>query len=185
MNSFHVPAHINPQSAKLPQTYFVLNSKGAVKIGFSTNLDARLAALETSAGERLSVLRTIPGGRPTERWLHKRYASLRQMGEWFTFCPTMMEIVPPDEMPDRKTEIIRRDVRLTCKERVKASVERAADIGVSGTALLTLLAQSLNDEEADALVDLILSELSLSPTGGTDARELREFARGRVRTAAE
>lgn len=151
---------------RLPQTYFVLNSKGEVKIGFSTNLRARLAALEMSAGERLSLLRMIPGGRATERWLHKRYAPLRQIGEWFTFCPTMLEVIPPDEIPTRKKQVIRRDVRLTCKERVKASIERAADIGISGTARLTLLAQSLNDEEADALVNLMLSELSL-PTSGS------------------
>jgi hypothetical protein len=152
---------------RLPQTYIVLNSKGAVKIGFSTNLDARLAALETSSGERLSVLRTIPGGSSTERWLHKRYAPLRLMGEWFTFCPSMMEIIPPDEIPARRTQVIRRDIRLTCKERVKASLERAGDIGISGTARLTLLAQALNDEEADALVDLILSGISLSSSGGS------------------
>jgi hypothetical protein len=161
MNSFNVPATINPQTARLPQTYMLLNSKGAVKIGFSTDLIARRASLEASSGERLSVIRTFSGGRATERWLHKRYADHRTVGEWFTFCPSMMQVIPPDEIPVRPKKVIRRDVRLTCKERVKATTERARDIGITGTARLTLIAQALNDEEANAAVEMILAGLSL------------------------
>lgn len=59
-------------------TVYYMRIGNRVKIGFTTDLDARLAAINP---EELMV--TEPGTRMTERRRHDQFAELRTHGEWF------------------------------------------------------------------------------------------------------
>ena len=66
--------------------YFItMGMSGVLKIGFSTNLDARLKSLKTSSPTKIVLLLVINGTMAEERALHKRFASDRVQGEWFRF----------------------------------------------------------------------------------------------------
>lgn len=82
--------------------YMVMDPKGRVKIGWTRDLDARVGALNASTADNFQLLRVITGGKPTERWLHKKFAHLRIKGEWFQFDQAMLTIVTPDELPIRR-----------------------------------------------------------------------------------
>lgn len=83
--------------------YLAQKPSGDVKIGYSRQPARRLSAIRHSSGEgQTTIIRVIDGGRPTERWLHRRFAAYRRTGEWFEFHPEMMEVVPPDELPKRR-----------------------------------------------------------------------------------
>jgi hypothetical protein len=58
--------------------YFAqLPSTGAIKIGFSDNVEARLSQLAGHYRERLSLLHVIKGNLDTEREIHERFSHLR------------------------------------------------------------------------------------------------------------
>src|SRR5438876_654439 len=76
-----------PQAARGGATagevvYFVRGGD-AVKIGRTGNLAARLKALATASAVPLELLAAVPGGRPEEARLHRRWRHLRLRGEWF------------------------------------------------------------------------------------------------------
>lgn len=54
-----------------------------VKIGFSTDVESRIASLQTSAPTPIHLLITFPSTQVIERELHKRFAAQRTKGEWF------------------------------------------------------------------------------------------------------
>lgn len=56
----------------------------AIKIGITTNLPQRIAALQSASGVALVVLATVPGARTDEARLHRRFSAQRMSGEWFT-----------------------------------------------------------------------------------------------------
>lgn len=66
---------------------YVIGSTGSglVKIGRSTNLARRLAAIQTTCPTKVEVLWQTEGGSPLERTLHKDFQHLRTHGEWFNF----------------------------------------------------------------------------------------------------
>ena len=68
---------------------------GPVKIGWTTNVERRLADLQTAHYEPLSIIRTIAGGQLMERWLHKYFAASKIRSEWFNFDPAMLIVEPP------------------------------------------------------------------------------------------
>lgn len=63
--------------------YFVGSADGKLKIGTSANIEKRFDALQTSASVKLTLLLTIPGSTDLETELHRRFAHLRESGEWF------------------------------------------------------------------------------------------------------
>jgi hypothetical protein len=63
--------------------YFVGSADGKIKIGTSSNIEKRFDALQTAASVKLTLLLTIPGGSEVETELHRRFANLRETGEWF------------------------------------------------------------------------------------------------------
>jgi hypothetical protein len=81
---------------------------GPVKIGVGYNPKARLAGMQTSHYETLTIIRLLDGGIGEERILHDRYASLRIRGEWFRFCPTMLGDVGIPDLPKQKAGSIDR-----------------------------------------------------------------------------
>lgn len=60
---------------------------GLVKIGTTTNLAARMKALECHP------LAVIPGGVEKERELHRRYRRSRVAGEWFRLSPAIARLI--------------------------------------------------------------------------------------------
>lgn len=78
--------------------YVITDNPGkinVVKIGWSTNVEARITGLQISNHRPLRVLRVIEGSSATELWMHKRYKHLRMTGEWFRFDDEMFTIEPP------------------------------------------------------------------------------------------
>lgn len=64
--------------------YFVQAGEGGpIKIGFSSDVGSRIAALQSGHGEPLRLLAMVPGSRPEEKALHGRFAPARVRGEWF------------------------------------------------------------------------------------------------------
>jgi len=65
--------------------YFIRSgARGPVKIGYTRkDPSARLADLQTGSPVRLRLLGFMPGAPADERSLHRRFASLRLLGEWF------------------------------------------------------------------------------------------------------
>ena len=64
--------------------YFV-RTKGAdlMKIGYSTSLDNRLKALQTSSPFPLFLFAKMPGDESIESKIHQEFSHLRMTGEWF------------------------------------------------------------------------------------------------------
>lgn len=72
--------------------YFIGNTKGAVKIGTTINLPARLKKLQTGSPIRLRVLACVDGGTTLEAQYHARFSGLRVNGEWFLGAEVRAEI---------------------------------------------------------------------------------------------
>jgi hypothetical protein len=67
-----------------PVVYFIKAKRsGLIKIGKANNPISRLKTMQTGSADRLTLLGYIPGSHAEESALHKRFASLRQSGEWF------------------------------------------------------------------------------------------------------
>lgn len=90
-----------PRDRKPDQVYF-LQGDGFIKIGYSENPQYRLKQIRSNDGTQypagmdyagVTIIRTIPGGRPLERKLHAKFAHLRHTGEWFTEAPELTDYI--------------------------------------------------------------------------------------------
>ncbi len=82
------------QATDRSEIYFLLNEKvNQLKIGRSTNVYKRIKTLQTACGVSLTLLATIPGHVKEEKNLHRRFAALRVLGEWFNFEAPLREYV--------------------------------------------------------------------------------------------
>lgn len=87
-----VPVRIEPlrSGTHAPIVYFIANG-GRVKIGYTTNLSGRLAALSLRFD---GVLLALDGGPELERALHARFARFRDSGtEWFELAPEVIRFI--------------------------------------------------------------------------------------------
>ena len=77
--------------------YFIrAGADGPVKIGYAASVARRVALIQAGNHQRFTLLRTLPGRRDAEAWLHHRFAAGRIDREWFAFDPTMLTVeVPP------------------------------------------------------------------------------------------
>lgn len=67
-----------------PGTIYVVAAGAAIKIGFTRRGAAeRIRTLQTTAPQRLELVRAFPGTVEDERALHARFAAYREQGEWF------------------------------------------------------------------------------------------------------
>ena len=73
--------------------YFVSNGKGAIKIGITTNLNARMRQLRTSNAGFLSLIGSIKGDARTEKSIHADLKHRRLSGEWFADCSETMAVI--------------------------------------------------------------------------------------------
>lgn len=63
---------------------YVIKWTEFIKIGFSTDIRARLVGLQTALPTHLALLKIIEGAeRKRERQLHRKFAEYRTQGEWF------------------------------------------------------------------------------------------------------
>jgi|GEM_PF-3303976 len=81
--------------AKGSFVYFVLCSQvNAIKIGYTTNLKARLSALQTGNPQRLKVLGWMDGGKAQESATHQAFSGYHTgIGEWFFFENELVDYV--------------------------------------------------------------------------------------------
>lgn len=79
---------------------------GPVKIGFSSDVEARQKQLEATYGRPLALLATIEGGREEERAIHDRFAHLRLGGtEQFRPTPELMAFLGRPLLVDQNAKI--------------------------------------------------------------------------------
>ena len=86
--------------------FFVTADDRFVKIGYSAKILTRLAQIRTigpgTAGARL--IGYLPGTIETERWLHRRFAALRDSGEWFRYTDEVRDfassLLPPPKVKE-------------------------------------------------------------------------------------
>lgn len=78
--------------------YYLQRGDGLVKIGFSRRFPSRLAALTRDHGP-LTLLAAHTGGRPAERHWHRRFATARVWGEWFTLTADLAEHIEAVGVP--------------------------------------------------------------------------------------
>lgn len=74
------------------QIYFVRAGEN-VKIGFTRNVEQRLAQLQTFFPFPLELLLAMPGSLLTERQLHHRFRFSRVTGEWFRYSTEVQAFV--------------------------------------------------------------------------------------------
>jgi hypothetical protein len=74
-----------------PVCYFVGGESGPVKIGYATNLKARLQNIQEGSPYKLRVLATAAGGIYREGAYHMQFAAHRLHGEWFERVPEIQD----------------------------------------------------------------------------------------------
>lgn len=82
-------AVVVPKPCKQMVYFIGAGKNGPVKIGIATDPVGRLYALQVSHYEKLTILATCVGGGEVERQYHRRFASARLHGEWFTRTPEL------------------------------------------------------------------------------------------------
>jgi hypothetical protein len=70
--------------------YFMGGDKGAVKIGFSEDVEKRLREIRPHSPIPLRILAATHGGRMREAHYHWKFRRLRLHGEWFRRTPGLM-----------------------------------------------------------------------------------------------
>lgn len=66
---------------------------GPVKIGWTQDVERRMAELQTANAHRLSLLGTIPGTLEDEAAVHARFSHLRMEAEWFRNSPEIQKFI--------------------------------------------------------------------------------------------
>lgn len=78
--------------------YFIrAKTGGPVKIGFATDVDDRLRALQTSHHSELELVNAIGGSYADENALHERFKAYRLKGEWFRLTGALKRYL--DKLP--------------------------------------------------------------------------------------
>lgn len=109
MTDTELQAAIDADLAAAPRIYF-LYLDGLIKIGTSTNVEQRVAAIKNPASRTAApferhrlgyaqLVGTVLGGRRAEAHLHRRFATYRAAGEWFYLAKdlaTFIEAITDD-----------------------------------------------------------------------------------------
>lgn len=113
----------------LGRIYFIqAEIGGPIKIGFATDVWARLKGLQTGHPEKLVCRVHICGTMEDEHVLHEDYTAHRLVGEWFSDCAEIRELLDrakahiTAEIPGEKPKPIPRPAR-TPKEAVFAGID--------------------------------------------------------------
>lgn len=82
----HTRKQIRKAVPREPVVYFIVSRQlNLVKIGTTTDVDRRIATMQTGSPSRLELLGTILGDAETESYLHIMFAEYRAHGEWFHY----------------------------------------------------------------------------------------------------
>lgn len=73
--------------------YFIAAADNLIKIGHTTNLNARLRSLRTAHPGELQILLVVSGSRDDEQELYRRFAEFRVGREWFKRCEPIEEYI--------------------------------------------------------------------------------------------
>jgi hypothetical protein len=74
--------------------YFVqAGPRGPIKVGWSQDVERRIAELQTANAAKLVLLGTVSGTLETEAALHARFSHLRLEAEWFRNSPEIHEFL--------------------------------------------------------------------------------------------
>jgi len=74
--------------------YFVeAGTGGPIKIGWTQDVDRRIAELQTANAHKLILMGTIPGTLEDETAVHARFSHLRMEAEWFRNSPEIQEFI--------------------------------------------------------------------------------------------
>lgn len=80
--------------SKRQGVYFVQQGEdGPIKIGFSDDVEHRLATLQTGSPYPLRLLLVIPGSQSKEASFHSKFADARLSGEWFRPVPELLSFI--------------------------------------------------------------------------------------------
>ena len=174
--------------------YFIrAGSEGPVKIGVAEDVQKRVAIIQTHCPVPLEILRTVTGGRLTERWFHQLFTQQHSHGEWFHFVPEMLTAKPPVEK-EIPLEGLVAAISAALKDRVTGKsgdfIKGIADrIGMDrgavenwfyGNNLPSLSGWIALCQQLPGLQDEVLGDITGELTGGGERREqaerLRELA---------
>src|SRR5579863_2370862 len=73
--------------------YFLQSETGSIKIGYTTNLRARIHHLKSGTDRPLKLLATVRGNKNAEAHIHQLLSAHRLSGEWFSPHPDVLEVV--------------------------------------------------------------------------------------------
>lgn len=118
-----------------PCVYVIAGGGRRVKIGYSTDMAARLAALQSGSPQQLRILATHLGSPALESWLHKRFGRYRTHGEWFDLSSANLALLlrymaDEEPMPVDLVQAVERKRRAQSEGRKR----RAADKRFTGYA---------------------------------------------------
>lgn len=89
MTSATAKSRVLPDAVEIQCVYFVqIVDKPLVKIGYTTSPLMRMQQLQTACPYPLVLLAALPGDKQYEAELHRQWAGLRRLGEWFTLTET-------------------------------------------------------------------------------------------------
>lgn len=133
--------------------YFLRSPSGSIKIGATIRLSRRIKELTGEFGGGLEVLGVANGFYKEEKELHKRFAHLRQAGEWFDPGDDLIEYIASESeswTPETKTlERPIRHARIKLPEKDYERVQKAAGryhMGVSSYIRLAVFKRIEEDE---------------------------------------
>lgn len=72
---------------------YVVSSLDLIKIGYTTHLYTRLAVLQSTTGQGITLEAVAPGTRQVERQFHVRFAHERVRGEWFRHSEALGKLI--------------------------------------------------------------------------------------------
>lgn len=110
----------------LGHVYFIRAGE-AIKIGFSKNAPSRLAALQTSNPEHLTLMGSFKGAREDEQELHVRFCHLRIRGEWFRDEDELVEFIEDKTWEEPKLPPPSRETRLAIAKIIKSRAAYGAN----------------------------------------------------------
>lgn len=96
VDKVRAPSSLSPAEAldTQPLLYFIqAEIGGPIKIGVSTDPQARLATLQSGSPFPLRILATAPGGYEYESELHARFTKDRLHGEWFNPTSELLQLI--------------------------------------------------------------------------------------------
>jgi hypothetical protein len=91
--------------------FFIVKSRGEIKIGQSSDPDERRRKLQTGSAEKIETLHVTRGGKKVEEQWHRRFAHLRTGAgrEWFKADPELLDAIEQDRQqhPQDTEQLIR------------------------------------------------------------------------------